>query len=215
MGLTILVIFIIVVLIGGRFLILRRRRFIAAYLFPPAIVEKVIEIYPHLTRDDLDMIEAGLRQFFSSCIRARKKMVAMPSKVVDLAWHEFILHTRQYHDYCCRAFGHYLHHTPFSNPSTTKPILDSLRSAWRNVCDVEDISANHPEHLPLLFRIDAELNIADGNCFSLESLRQIMSVTSQVHHSPDLPLPVCISRADWRCDCVGGCGGGCGGCGGA
>lgn len=35
-----------------------------------------------------------------------------PSLVVDLAWHEFILCTRNYHDYCEEHFGRYIHHHP-------------------------------------------------------------------------------------------------------
>ena len=36
----------------------------------------------------------------------------MPSKAVDEAWHEMILMTREYTEFCERAFGRYLHHTP-------------------------------------------------------------------------------------------------------
>ncbi len=36
----------------------------------------------------------------------------MPSQVVDDAWHEFILFTRAYQQYCNKALGRYLHHTP-------------------------------------------------------------------------------------------------------
>jgi hypothetical protein len=35
-----------------------------------------------------------------------------PSKTVDSAWHEFILHTKQYTDYCKDRFGRYIHHMP-------------------------------------------------------------------------------------------------------
>lgn len=35
-----------------------------------------------------------------------------PSLIVDLAWHEFILCTRHYHDYCDSHFGRYIHHHP-------------------------------------------------------------------------------------------------------
>ncbi|WP_309396323.1 glycine-rich domain-containing protein [Cerasicoccus maritimus] len=35
-----------------------------------------------------------------------------PSHKVDLAWHEFILFTRDYHAFCQQHFGKYIHHTP-------------------------------------------------------------------------------------------------------
>ncbi len=41
-----------------------------------------------------------------------KRMVAMPSQVVDVAWHELILHTRLYQHVCRKGLGRFLHHTP-------------------------------------------------------------------------------------------------------
>ena len=36
----------------------------------------------------------------------------VPAHLVDLAWHEFILFTRCYTDFCQANFGRYLHHQP-------------------------------------------------------------------------------------------------------
>lgn len=33
-------------------------------------------------------------------------------RAIDNMWHEFILVTREYHDFCLTYFGHYLHHEP-------------------------------------------------------------------------------------------------------
>ncbi len=38
----------------------------------------------------------------------------VPSEIVDLAWHEFILHTRLYSEYCQHRFGCFVHHVPLS-----------------------------------------------------------------------------------------------------
>lgn len=35
-----------------------------------------------------------------------------PSLTIDLAWHEFILCTRAYHNFCEENFERYIHHTP-------------------------------------------------------------------------------------------------------
>src|SRR5688572_9931032 len=35
-----------------------------------------------------------------------------PSKIVDDAWHEFILFTRYYMGFCDEQFGQYIHHHP-------------------------------------------------------------------------------------------------------
>lgn len=39
-------------------------------------------------------------------------MVSMPSRVVDVAWHEFILLTRVYAEFGEEGLGRFLHHTP-------------------------------------------------------------------------------------------------------
>lgn len=41
-----------------------------------------------------------------------KKQKLTPSLKVDLAWHEFILFTRTYHQFCSTEFGRYIHHQP-------------------------------------------------------------------------------------------------------
>ena len=48
-----------------------------------------------------------------------------PSEIVDVAWHEAILHTWEYHEYCQRAFGFYLHHRPNREGEVGLPISDT------------------------------------------------------------------------------------------
>lgn len=36
-------------------------------------------------------------------------------RAIDSMWHEFILVTRDYHEFCQHYFGHYLHHEPNMN----------------------------------------------------------------------------------------------------
>jgi hypothetical protein len=40
----------------------------------------------------------------------------MASRLVDEAWHQFVLFTRQYMAFCQRYFGQYLHHQPGMSP---------------------------------------------------------------------------------------------------
>jgi hypothetical protein len=35
-----------------------------------------------------------------------------PSKKVDIGWHQFILNTREYAEFCQRVAGHFIHHVP-------------------------------------------------------------------------------------------------------
>ena len=41
----------------------------------------------------------------------------VPTAVVDEVWHEHIVDTRRYTDFCERVFGRYLHHEPIIDPS--------------------------------------------------------------------------------------------------
>lgn len=61
-----------------------------------------------------ELIETGLRQWLRCCAPAlgHRRMIGMPSRAVDEAWHGFILCTAMYSAFCDRAYGRYLHHHP-------------------------------------------------------------------------------------------------------
>ena len=83
--------------------------FIKSYEFHPTLFTKVKEKYPHLSDKEMAKVFDGLRDYFLFCFQAKKKMVAMPSQVVDVAWHEFILFTREYESFSKKAIGRFLH----------------------------------------------------------------------------------------------------------
>jgi|SRR5690242_6914330 len=58
-----------------------------------------------------------------------------PSKELDTAWHEFILHTRQYAEYCINRYGRYVHHVPLS-PIRLPNETVSAESMNSSDCDV-------------------------------------------------------------------------------
>lgn len=89
-----------------------RRQPIATSTFPNTVREGVATAYPHLSPARLDHVLGGLRTFFEICSVAKGRMVAMPSRAVDVAWHEFIVCTREYHWFCRSTLGRFLHHTP-------------------------------------------------------------------------------------------------------
>ena len=86
----------------------------------------------------------------------------MPSVVADSLWHEFILYTREYQRFCRRAFGGFLHHTPAVVLSDDKKNNEGLRRVWWYTCKYENIDPKNPTRLPLLFALDAKLNIPNG-----------------------------------------------------
>ena len=142
--------------------------FIQNYDFHPAIREKVQRRYPTLTESQIDTIFDALRDYFTFCNKAKRKMVAMPSQAVDTAWHEFILFTRAYELFSKRAIGRFLHHTPTTAMSSPTMAQESIKRAWRLACAHEDINPALPARLPLLFAIDSMYNIEDGFIYSLD-----------------------------------------------
>ena len=155
-------------------------RTIRAHAFPAFLRQKLQHAYPQLDEAAARRVERGLRQFFGASAQAQGAFVAMPSKVVDTLWHEFILHTRGYELFCRKAFGRMLHHTPaealapgvaprVNGKSTRHPMQHAgLRRAWYWACRDEGIDPRKPSRLPLLFALDASLGIAGGYVYALD-----------------------------------------------
>lgn len=147
--------------------------FLNEYVFPKTIFDKVRVVYPELKTDDLNLISQGLRQYFMICIKSGNKVVAMPSQAVDVAWHEFVLHGMEYHEFCSKAFGRYLHHRHFYESEKPEKIVSRIKIAWQQSCDLEKIDIHKPGRTPILFYIDYKLNICDGNEFCMEVANHI------------------------------------------
>jgi hypothetical protein len=186
----------------------RRRAFIQSYAFPPALVIKLGEHFEDERQVKIAL--EGLREWYLACLSAPDEMLGMPSKAVDVAWHEMILMTRAYHWFCDQAFGHYLHHSPESvmdEPMSTSlaRTLQALEGQSHSIAGV-----------PLLFAIDADLGLEDGllwHANDIDRLRQDQEVANRSFHYPGHG---CGGGAVASCggDGGGGCGGGGGGCGG-
>lgn len=140
----------------------QRDRAIREAPLPQFLKRKLRETYPQLSGKDCDLVERGLRQFFLACQRSNRRFVAMPSRAVDAMWHEFILHTRAYQDWCDLTLGRFLHHTPAEVLGAQASANDGLRRAWAWACRDEAIDPRKPSRLPLLFALDAKLAIANG-----------------------------------------------------
>jgi hypothetical protein len=172
------------------------RRTILAYPFPAFLRAKLRAHHPELSERAIDEVERGLRQFFVASAQAGGRFVAMPSRVVDSLWHEFILHTRGYESFCRRAFGRLLHHTPAEalppGPKRGSDKSAGLRRAWYWSCKEEGIDPRKPDRLPLLFALDTTLAIAGG-----------------YHYVPDCSL-LGTDRRSTHCGTSIGCGSSCG-----
>jgi hypothetical protein len=143
----------------------QRERAIRERAMPLFLRRKLRDSYPHLAQKDIELVERGLRQFFMACNRSPGQFVAMPSKVVDALWHEFILHTRAYKEWCDFTLGRFLHHVPAEALGANPQRNDGLRRAWFWACKDESINPRNPTRLPLLFALDAKLEIEGGFCY--------------------------------------------------
>jgi hypothetical protein len=163
-----------------------RERYVRESPMPQFLRRKLRETYPHLTMKDCDLVEHGFRQFFLACSRSKRQFVAMPSKAVDAMWHEFILHTKAYQQWCELALGHFLHHTPAEALGRQARGNDGLRRAWYWTCKDEAINPKKPSRLPLLFALDKKLGIANGfvyqpNCKDIQSKNVAGGQNGEVH----------------------------------
>lgn len=148
----------------------RRAAFIERYRYARILDARLAVKRPELGEEQRAEVFLGLGDYFQLCRMARGDMVAMPSQVVDDAWHEFILFTRYYERFCRLAFGRFLHHTPAEAMAGPTHATDGIKRAWRLACRREKIDPENPDRLPRIFAMDAALGIAGGFIYHLDCL---------------------------------------------
>ena len=145
----------------------RRRLYIESYSFPAALREK-LEAHPDLdlSGTQISLVLDGLRTWFVACLYADGKTLGMPSQAVDIAWHEFILMTREYQSFCDEAFGYYLHHSP------EETMDEAMPAALRRTLLTTEREPMLPGYvgIPFLFALDSELGLPDGRSWTPEEL---------------------------------------------
>src|SRR2546422_940439 len=116
-----------------------REYFITTYARPARLLDRLAKKSPELTPGQSAPVGSGLKQFFHAHARSGQ-FVSMPSQVVDDLWHEFILHTRNYDQFCRRAFGRFMHHTPAVALGRQHQNNAGLRRTWWHACKQEGIN---------------------------------------------------------------------------
>lgn len=149
----------------------KQREYIVTYRFPDGMVSKLQQKYPQLQEKDAKSVLLALKDYFLICHGRPGVLVPMPSQVVDAAWHEFILFTQNYQDFCRRAFGAFFHHTPTEAMPKATQTSNNIQVVWRGACERSGINPMQPKRLPLLFSLDAKFAIADGFYYSLNCLK--------------------------------------------
>jgi hypothetical protein len=183
----------------------RRRAFIEGYAFPRALTKKLREEFE--SEYQVPIALEGLRTWYLACLDAPGETLGMPSRAVDVAWHEMILMTRAYHHFCKRAFGRYLHHDP--EAVMDEPMQAGLARTL-SVVGNESIGG-----VPLLFAIDGRLGIENGYVWEPGDIARLRAAApAQYAYVAGLGAPGHggAACAGGGCGSGGGCGGG--GCGG-
>lgn len=196
-------------------LVAKRGKYIDGFIFPQTVKRRLLEQYPHLNGAQAEMVLDGLRDYFHICNIAGKKMVSMPSQAVDVVWHEFILFTLQYQNFCNKALGRFLHHVPAEAMKRPTAAQQGIKLAWKIACQKEGISPRAPHQLPKIFALDALLAIPDGFTYAL-SCRTRAATDSATSGTTYCATDIGCSSSCGSSGCSsagsdGGCGGGCGG----
>lgn len=170
---AILVLGLVLFFVWTKLVRMRRIEFIREFSLPPGLYDKLREKHPDLSLKECQLVGHALRQFFLAYLKSGKQYISMPSQVVDDLWHEFILYTRNYAQFCRRAFGGFLHHTPAAALGGPRRSNDGLRRCWWQACREENINPQRPTRLPLLFALDRKLKIKNGFVYLLDCKNQV------------------------------------------
>lgn len=195
--------------------------YIEDYKFPSQVIKKWKAEYPKMTSTQQEYGEKALKQFFmiyakSNHLNKKSPAFDMPSKVVDSLWHQFILASRDYHTFCDNAFGQYFHHKQNEEPKYTdlreKTLSSGLINTFRATKSL-DKATWMIGALPLVFAVDAMMNIQDGFQYDEVNIEAQLK-SSKASDSSGSSCGSYAGFSDGGSDGDGGsssCGGGCGG----
>ncbi len=193
----------------------KQKMTLADWCFDEAYIKEVLLQYPHLNESDVVEAFEQLRLYFRICWQCEKRLVAMPSKLVDACWHVFICDTRNYAQFCEAVFGRFLHHEP-PTASELQKINASERNQVLMLANARAYqgSLRHATNavlaVPVLFSIDERLRIHDGFSYSSEFMKSLANFDVK-------KAEAMLSRSEGAADGSGaacGDGGSCG-CGGS
>lgn len=145
----------------------------------PVVVKNKFMKENKIEEKDYVLVEKALKQFFAMFFLASHKKhtkndnFLMTSKVVDELWHEFVLDTRSYHDFCNKTFGKYLHHAPAGTSSSSKE-KEALKHTYKTSKVLKEYDLNFMSgSLPLIFMVDSLVGFPDGLTYDYSDLETL------------------------------------------
>lgn len=166
-------------------------------IFPEKVKHELKETYPDLNPKYYMLALEATEQYFQLHKKYPKKFLYMPSEVADLVWHNFILHTREYMNYCQKEFGEFFHHSPFEvKPKTAKEkthAREQLMGLYMLACQHQEIDLSsvfrEQEHLfdpstvtvKKLEKIIPKLFLVDI-IYGEKDIRDLQDMLVEIHH---------------------------------
>jgi hypothetical protein len=99
----------------------------------PFLIDKLLKTGLFSTAEEAEATFTELKKYLIIVSSNRKKVWSIYSVRIDSVWHEFILFTEAYAEYCKNYFGFYIHHSPSNAPQidglSPKPI-----ESWDRFC---------------------------------------------------------------------------------
>src|SRR5262245_56245792 len=78
----------------------------------PYLAEKLVNLRVAATTAEAELLFDEVKRHLFLALTLQDRTLPIFSRRIDEAWQQFILFTREYHDFCQRFAGHYLHHSP-------------------------------------------------------------------------------------------------------
>jgi hypothetical protein len=176
--------------------------YIADYLFPASLEEKLGLWHPDLADSDMALIERGLREWLTCCLWREGTQLGMPSRLVDEAWHELMLSSIAYVEFCERIYGEYLHHTPDADmEGSSEAFLENTVRAWDR-----SFAARRGESV--IWDLDSRLGLEFPRGIGSDQLGAIRARYAAGGEPGWFGEPAFAGGAEGGVSCGGGCGGG-------
>lgn len=100
----------------------------------PYLVERLVKHGTAASPQEALALFTEVKRYLVLAATDRNRLWDMYSLRVDEAWHQFILYTAQYSEFCRRFFGHYVHHAPNNAPRSAAHVTVPTAS-FTQFCD--------------------------------------------------------------------------------
>lgn len=105
----------------------------------PFLIEKLLQDHIAETAEEAEALFAEVKKYIALTQSDRAKIYAMHSLRVDVAWHQFILFTKEYAAFCHTYFGNFIHHCPSTAPRSEEERsieVASLAQFWERYIEL-------------------------------------------------------------------------------